>query len=45
MIVCVCDRLIVCFRSKLDTLFVCLRRNFEIATGFVTGFVLIGFLA
>ena len=38
MIVCVCDRLIVCFRSKLDSLFVCLRSNFEIAicgTGFV----------
>ena len=38
MIVCVCDRLIVCFRSKLDSLFVCLRSNFEIAVC-VTGFV------
>ena len=45
MIVCVCDRLIVSFRSKLDSLrskldslFVCLRSNFEIAVC-VTGFV------
>ena len=40
-----CDRLIVCFRSKLDSLrskldslFVCLRSNFEISVC-VTGFV------